>query len=649
MNNNYDIFISYSRRDYEIADKIVSALNAGSFTYFRDQQGFESGSTFLQSTINAIDCSRLFLCVLSENAYSSEFVIKELEYALQRKDILILPVIVDNSHLPEVLGFRLATLNIANWQFSSSLNIEDDIIRDVNRALKRFEDNWFQKKKDRGAVKRYDVFISCKSEDYDKCTPIYNWLVKKGYRPFFAPISLKIANIQGESIVFGDEIDEALELSDNMIVFTSDSKYVKNGYVKDEWRTFVEEQRSGRKLGSLITILDGVCVADLPIRLRSVQSFTITDYTKGIMRFLVNRNVAQETESKEIERIELFNSDKIVKEEQQRLIEKWKRRRNKKKEKEELKLAKRNNYEERMIKKYGSREKWYKHKEYICEKNISKIWDIQKLFTVKREGKYGFADESGNIVLPCVWSYVWDFSEGLALVSNDDKKYGFINRRGEVIIPCKWNGALSFHKDLAAVKDDNNKWGFINKEGNIVIPNMWNDVMWFSEGLARVMDEHNNYGYIDKKGINVIPCQWKEADAFRESLALVRNERNKFGYINKQGGIEIPFVWFDALDFSDELAAVQDVNGKWGFINKLGEVVIACQWKYAEPFKFGLAAITNNEGKSGYMDKTGNVVIPCQWDGAWDFNDEGFADVWDENNVRYTIDRTGAIISSETS
>ena len=141
MEYRYDIFISYSRRDYAIADKIVSALNAGGFTYFRDQQGIESGSDFLQSIINAIDSCKLFLCVLSENAYSSDFVIKELEYALQRKEIIVLPVIVDNSTLPNRLRSSLERLNMVNWQFYGSLNVEDIIIRDVNRALGRFEDN----------------------------------------------------------------------------------------------------------------------------------------------------------------------------------------------------------------------------------------------------------------------------------------------------------------------------------------------------------------------------------------------------------------------------------------------------------------------------------------------------------------------------
>lgn len=148
MEYRYDIFISYSRRDYTIADKIVNALNAGGFTYYRDQQGIESGSDFLQSIINAIGSCRLFLCVLSENAYSSEFVIKELKYALQREEIVVLPVIVDNSPLPDRLRLSLGRLNMVNWQFSGNFNIEDVIIRDVGRALGRREDILSKKEKD---------------------------------------------------------------------------------------------------------------------------------------------------------------------------------------------------------------------------------------------------------------------------------------------------------------------------------------------------------------------------------------------------------------------------------------------------------------------------------------------------------------------
>lgn len=152
MKYKYDIFISYSRRDYVIADKIVQALNVGGFTYFRDQQGLESGSDFLQSIIYAIDNCRLFLCVLSENSYSSEFVFKELEYALGREGNIVLPIIVDDSQLPARFNFYLSSQNIVYWQFNGNINVEDMIINDVGRVLGLHEKNLSEAVKDRNAL-----------------------------------------------------------------------------------------------------------------------------------------------------------------------------------------------------------------------------------------------------------------------------------------------------------------------------------------------------------------------------------------------------------------------------------------------------------------------------------------------------------------
>lgn len=159
--------------------------------------------------------------------------------------------------------------------------------------------------------KRYDVFVSCKSEDYTKAEPVFHWLVEKGHNPFFAPISLRVSKIQGEPIVFGDEIDDALEQADNMVLYASKAEYVSKGYVKDEWRTFVEEQRAGRKSGSLVTILDGVNVADLPIRLRSVQSFTPSNYKTGILRFLGDVIETDSQDKKQIFMVNGFPFDMI--------------------------------------------------------------------------------------------------------------------------------------------------------------------------------------------------------------------------------------------------------------------------------------------------------------------------------------------------
>lgn len=141
-------------------------------------------------------------------------------------------------------------------------------------------------------MRKYDIFISCKSEDYAKAEPIYHWLVEQGYNPFFAAISRQTGTTIATGAVVG-EIDEILDQVDNMIVFVSKANYAQSRWVKREWELFVGEQLAGRKQGNIVTILDGVLVKDLPaVTLRNMKSFTIDTYKNGLLRYM--RKTGQE-------------------------------------------------------------------------------------------------------------------------------------------------------------------------------------------------------------------------------------------------------------------------------------------------------------------------------------------------------------------
>ena len=43
MDQKYDVFISYSRKDTEIAERICAALQNNGITYFIDRQGIGGG------------------------------------------------------------------------------------------------------------------------------------------------------------------------------------------------------------------------------------------------------------------------------------------------------------------------------------------------------------------------------------------------------------------------------------------------------------------------------------------------------------------------------------------------------------------------------------------------------------------------------
>lgn len=112
--------------------------------------------------------------------------------------------------------------------------------------------------------------------------------------------------------------------------------------------------------------------------------------------------------------------------------------------------------------------------------------DNLMLEPINQNGKYGYADDLGNVIIPCQWNWAESFSEGLAQVKDNRWKSGYINKLGKVVIPCQWKKAGCFSEGLAAVQDRNGKWGYIDKggEGDYSLPmgicmdiRQW---LWFS-------------------------------------------------------------------------------------------------------------------------------------------------------------------------
>lgn len=91
-----------------------------------------------------------------------------------------------------------------------------------------------------------------------------------------------------------------------------------------------------------------------------------------------------------------------------------------------------------------------------------------ELYPFEKDGKWGFIDNTGTVVIPFEYDGAFSFSEGLASVEKDGK-YGFIDNTGTVVIPFEYDDALPFSEGLAYVEES--KEGFyINKQGERVSP-----------------------------------------------------------------------------------------------------------------------------------------------------------------------------------
>ena len=102
----YDVFISYSRRDYvdeneniipdSLVKKILEFLDENDISYWFDKEGIYSGSEFVEVIANAIADSKMMLFVSSEHSNESIYTAGEIFEAIENQK-LIIPVRIDDS------------------------------------------------------------------------------------------------------------------------------------------------------------------------------------------------------------------------------------------------------------------------------------------------------------------------------------------------------------------------------------------------------------------------------------------------------------------------------------------------------------------------------------------------------------------------
>lgn len=131
--------------------------------------------------------------------------------------------------------------------------------------------------------KSYDVFISCKSEDYDSAQDVYQYLVQKGHHPFIANISLREIGMDN----YGPIIRHVIGTCKSLIVYTTKLEYLTTSYVFAEWNQFLDELSSGYNKGNIISILPpNINSSELPDGLRTKQYLSLDNYRSSIEDYL---------------------------------------------------------------------------------------------------------------------------------------------------------------------------------------------------------------------------------------------------------------------------------------------------------------------------------------------------------------------------
>ena len=126
-----DIFISYSRKDTPVADRICNSLDRAGISYFIDRKGIAGGMEFPEILAHAIVDCKIFLFLASRNSYQSDYTANEITFAFNRKRKM-LPYIIDGSELPLALEFTFSRIN---WRTIEDHPIETVLVNDLKALL----------------------------------------------------------------------------------------------------------------------------------------------------------------------------------------------------------------------------------------------------------------------------------------------------------------------------------------------------------------------------------------------------------------------------------------------------------------------------------------------------------------------------------
>jgi hypothetical protein len=185
------------------------------------------------------------------------------------------------------------------------------------------------------------------------------------------------------------------------------------------------------------------------------------------------------------------------------------------------------------------------------------------LAPVKKNGKWGYIDLKGKVVIDFLFDDAWCFSEGLAAVKLNEE-YGYINNKGKVVIDCNYKSSYDFHQGVAVVQDDDNKFGFINRNGAWVIKPEYDavdlgrfDYEWTKNNVVRIQkgDLWGAAKVLDGKVEIIVKPKYSKLYPYRDNKAqfvIVHKDKDGNYTLNRTEGYIDEFgVEIEKWDITD--------------------------------------------------------------------------------------------------
>ncbi|MBQ8509984.1 MAG: WG repeat-containing protein [Clostridia bacterium] len=217
----------------------------------------------------------------------------------------------------------------------------------------------------------------------------------------------------------------------------------------------------------------------------------------------------------------------------------------------------------------------------------------------------------------------------------DGSKWGYANERGQVKMPCVYDSVTSFNESGYAVVELNGEFKVITSAGALygIDETGVTDVSGITSRYV-LAQANGTYSYYDYDFICRAPnYQYEEVTVNACGFAAVKKD-GKWGVITDNGELTTDYIYEDVAvnatgsmftAYGETVVGAAKKDGKWYLVTPYGTVMNAFTSGYAglrAPEGGNLFAFCDESGKWGYLNTNGEVVVECQYDDAYSFSDD---------------------------
>jgi len=189
-----------------------------------------------------------------------------------------------------------------------------------------------------------------------------------------------------------------------------------------------------------------------------------------------------------------------------------------------------------------------------------------------------------------------------------DNKWGFIDNTQNIVIEPNYDFVRLFNNGVAFVKL-NGKWGLINEHGETVTKIKYDKIFSAEDSIMRIL-LNGKVGYIDNNGIEIIPPEYDIIEYFTENKYAITKKGDKYGYATKKGVLCFP-IFDDVFPYSTYVCTNAQNTTWYGNVKYKGKRYLVTDGEFMYPYECGNEKIIIYEDSkikiSELVDEAGNI------------------------------------------